>query len=117
MSKLRQLAARVRARLRAELARHLEEPGPPPVPPAPLRVELDGSWVLDGLPVAEGEAVELLLPGGRFLPAQLRREPGGWPAVWVTLGGPWEFDNNGRRLRRPHLAARVSHDARLRRAS
>lgn len=115
---VRKMAARARAllqeRLRAELARRA---GPPRPPPAPLRIELDGSWVLHGLPIVEGEQVELLLPGGGWLPAELRREPGGWPAAWVTLGGPWEHANNGRRLRRPQLAARVTHDAQMRRAS
>lgn len=108
LSILRPLAQRARARLR---------PLGGGAPGRPLRVELDGAFVLDGEPVLEGQRVELLLPGGAWLPAELRREPGGWPSVWVTLGGAWEFETNGRSLRRPYLAARVSPETLMRRVA
>lgn len=85
------------------------------VEPEPLYLDLDGRFVLAGRPVATGDTIEILLPGGAWLPAELRPEPDGWPAVWVTLGGPWEHQVNGLATRRPYLAARVSPDAQLRR--
>lgn len=81
----------------------------------PLLIHLSGAFLLAGSPVEEGEPVEILLPDGRWLGAELRAEPGGWPSLWVTLGGPWEHSTNGATLRRPYLAARVSPDALMRR--
>lgn len=97
-------------------ARPEASPAEPP-PPARLTVNLDGGLELGDVLVSDGDLVEILLPAGRWLPAQLRREPEGWPGVWVTLGGPWEHATNGRSQRRPYLAARVSTDALMRRPS
>lgn len=88
------------------------DPGPPG---APLMIDLTGAFLLGGEPLHEGAPVEVLLPCGRWLDAELRAERDGWPSLWVTLGGPWEHAINGAQLRRPYLAARVSPDALLRR--
>lgn len=90
-------------------------PAPAPPSPSPIRVDLEGQLVLDGRRLHDGEPVAVLLPAGEWLAGELRREPEGWPALWVVLGGPWEHSTNGRRSRRPCLAARVSPDALMRR--
>ena len=82
---------------------------------APVELDLAGGLRLAGEPIEDGERVELLLPGRRWLAGELRREAGGWPVFLFAGGGAWEYSLNGARLRRPLLAARVGEGASFRR--
>ena len=70
---------------------------------------------LDGRPVHNGQRIELLLPGGRWLPARLEGLPRA-PCVVLVLGGEWEArDDDGDFIpRRPVLEAPLPPTAELR---